>query len=244
MTKDARRTSRSEFPVPSIGVDIISRVLSILESHPAGIKVRDLIKELGVSRLTLLKWLHRLEEDGLLYKTHAMHGKKGRPEVLYHLSDDPVRTLSNPEGTFVVTGIGKHKGQGKYHLFENSVDFPRINKSIIELDEKIFASSIINKTGTLLVRDVRRGYESRLGLDKDMFEKWGAWVAIIAAVAEQEDKLLTELEYVAIGHKDFKGLIIPFNKLGLLVRLTVQKTTEATYITETVKEHLNHLVHF
>ncbi|MDH2900130.1 MAG: hypothetical protein PXY39_04090 [archaeon] len=239
MTKDSRR-----LPQSTIDADALLRIANILQTYPIGIKVRDLIRELGLSRLTLLKWLHRMEDEGLLYRTYAMGGKRGRPEVLYHLSKDSVRSLSNARGTFVLTGIGNHEGLGRYHILESTADFTKINKSLIELDEKIFASSIVNKTGTLLTRSVRRGYEDRLDLDKETAEKWGAWAAIISAVGEQEGKILSELEYIAIGHKDFKGLIIPFTKLGLMVRLTIEKNTDPINITEMVRKFLNHLVRY
>lgn len=236
MTKDYLGSSQS------IDADTISQVVNTIQTRSSGIKIRDLIRELGLSRLTLLKWLHQMEDDGIIYRSHAIHGKRGRPEVLYHLTKDSVRSLSNTRGTFVLTGIGNHKGLARYHILERSLDLPTINNSIIELDERIFASSIISNTGTLLTRSVRRGYENRLELDKETVGKWGAWASIIAAVAEQEDKLLSKLEYITIDHKDFKGLIIPFTTLGLLVRLTIKKTSDAASTIEMVRKLLNHLV--
>jgi DNA-binding PadR family transcriptional regulator len=204
--------------------------------------ILDLTRRLGVSRLTLLKWLHQMEEDGLLYRTYITRKKRGRPEILFRVSENSTRALSNANGTFILTGIGKHKGQEKYSIFENTIDFSKINESIINLDEKIFASSIVNNTWTLLCHNVKRDYENKLLLDKHALENLGAWVAIMAGLAIQQNKYLGECEFIAVKRKGVKGLMIPFEKVGLIVDLTIDKIAEPALITQKVEYYFNRLL--
>jgi len=121
---------------------------------------------------------------------------------------------------------------------KNSFDYVKVNETLIELDDAILASSIIDKDGSLVAHSIRKGYESELSLDKKTEEMWGTWASIVVGVVRQSDKVLSETEYIAIGSKDFKSLIIPLKKWPIIVRLTLKKKTESTYITEKVIESL------
>ena len=121
---------------------------------------------------------------------------------------------------------------------KNSFDYVKVNETLIELDDAILASSMIDKDGSLVAHSIRKGYESELSLDKKTEEMWGTWASIVVGVVRQSDKVLSETEYIAIGSKDFKGLIIPLKKWPIIVRLTLKKKTESTYITEKVIESL------
>lgn len=236
-TGAARRERRS---TAEIGRDSVFQIVSVLQSHSGSATLRDLISELGVSRLTLLKRLHKMENDRLIYRTTSAKSTRGRPEVLYHISDKPVQTITNPGGAFFITDVGK--GENRYSLLERTLDFRRINESIVELDERILASSITDKLGTLKVASRKRDTGGKLAkVTDEELEKWAPWVAIVSALASQHDEFLGEAEYVAIGRKELKGLVVPFSKLGLIVNIIVEKAADAPTISQRVSDLVNRL---
>ena len=119
-----------------------------------------------------------------------------------------------------------------------SIDYSKLNDSIVELDSTIFSSSIVTTRGEMLAHSVRRGYETKFSFDEKARRNWGAWISVMVGVARQSDKFLTEMQYVSIGRKEFKGLIIPFDKFGLIIRVTLEKNSEATRIYELVNKHV------
>lgn len=47
--------------------------------------LKEMVRELGVSRPTALRWLGSMEKEGLLYRSYQMRQRKrGRPRGVYH----------------------------------------------------------------------------------------------------------------------------------------------------------------
>ena len=120
---------------------------------------------------------------------------------------------------------------------QTPIDYPKLNEAVIELDEAILASSIVSKQGILLAHSTRPGYE-KLGLDSETEKNWGSWLAIMVSVARQGDKIFTDMEYIATGRKEFKGLIVPFDILDLIIRVVLTKKTESTFISDKILDFL------
>jgi predicted ArsR family transcriptional regulator len=235
-------SSEPKRPTSSVNSETMSRLLHLLQTHPEGISLDEIIKKLGVSRLTALKWINSLQNSGIVFANQAaIEGKRGRPKILYGVTDTPIKRSGH--GSFVLTGIGKASGQDRYRVLEKTLDFQKINEMISALDQNICASSIADVTGKLLGRIIKHGYESRLDIDKETKEHWGAWVAIITALTSQQDKILSKAQYIAVGREEFKSLIIPFHEFGLIVNLTIEKNAEATSVTDKVSRLFNRLAH-
>ena len=63
---------------------LVQKVGNILQGSE-GKTLKEMIHELGTSKVSALKWLQSLEKDGLIYRTHLMKaGRKGRPQNVYH----------------------------------------------------------------------------------------------------------------------------------------------------------------
>jgi CTP-dependent riboflavin kinase len=63
---------------------LAQKVGGILEGSE-GKTLKEMIQELGTSKVSALKWLQSLEKDGLVYRTRLTNlGRKGRPQSVYH----------------------------------------------------------------------------------------------------------------------------------------------------------------
>lgn len=63
---------------------LVRKVGSVLQGDK-GKTLKEMIDELGTSKVSALKWLQSLEKDGLIYRTHlTKSGRKGRPQNVYH----------------------------------------------------------------------------------------------------------------------------------------------------------------
>ena len=123
-------------------------------------------------------------------------------------------------------------------LQKKEIDYQKLNDTLIELDQGILASSILSLTdGNIIVRSIRRGYERKLALDKKSEEMWGVWAVTLVGTARQADKVLTEMEYIVIGRKDFKALLMPFDDRGIIVRLTLKREADSFQIKGSVVKH-------
>ena len=68
---------------------LVQKVGSILQGNK-GKTLEEMIRELGTSKVSALKWLQSLERDGLIYRTRLTKpGRRGRPQNVYH----PTRNL-------------------------------------------------------------------------------------------------------------------------------------------------------
>jgi len=67
-----------------------------------GKTLQEMIHELGVSKVSTLKWLQSLEKDGLVYRTSLIKaGQKGRPQNVYHPTKN-LKVFSDKESSNVV----------------------------------------------------------------------------------------------------------------------------------------------
>jgi len=80
---------------------LIQKVSSILQGNK-GKTLQEMIHELGVSKVSTLKWLQSLEKDGLVYRTSLIKaGQKGRPQNVYHPTKN-LKVFSDKESSNVV----------------------------------------------------------------------------------------------------------------------------------------------
>ena len=83
---------------------LVRKVSSILRDEE-GRTLKEMIRELGASKVSALKWLQSLERDGLIYRTHLMDpGKRGRPQNVYHPTKNlkPFLERESPNATVVI----------------------------------------------------------------------------------------------------------------------------------------------
>ena len=68
-----------------------------------GRTLSEVISELGVSKVTAIRWLRAMERDGLLYRSYDMkQGKRGRPRSIYHQTKNLRRFTEGPnDGSMV-----------------------------------------------------------------------------------------------------------------------------------------------
>lgn len=121
---------------------------------------------------------------------------------------------------------------------KRSIDYAKLNSSVMKLDPSILSSSIASNSGDLLAHLVKKGYESKIGLDEKGEKYLGSWVSVMVSVSKQGDKLFNRMDYIKIGRKKYNGLLVPVDKLRVIVRLTLEKEIESEFMVRKVHAHL------
>jgi len=94
---------------------LAQRVASILQGAE-GKTLEEMIRALGVSKVSALKWLKSLESDGLVYRTQLMRaGRRGRPRSLYHPTKNLKKFMhGSPTGSVVTLDFTTLKSMCRY----------------------------------------------------------------------------------------------------------------------------------
>jgi predicted ArsR family transcriptional regulator len=80
-----------------------------------GKTLKEMITELGTSKVSALKWLQSLEEDGLVYRTRLNKpGSKGRPQSVYHSTKNLHSFMKKESSATVVIDFAKLKTICRY----------------------------------------------------------------------------------------------------------------------------------
>jgi hypothetical protein len=111
----------------------------------------------------------------------------------------------------------------------------------MKLDSAILGSSIASQNGDLLAHYVKKAHANKVGLDKEGERYLGSWISVIVSVSKQSDKYLSNTDYIKIGRKKYNGLLIPIDKLGIIVRLSLEKEIESEYMSRKVRAHVQSL---
>jgi predicted ArsR family transcriptional regulator len=67
--------------------------ISALVFQPKGATLSQVIRSLGVSRTTAIRWLSLMESGELLSRSQLLSGKRGRPEAVYRPTDRLTRLI-------------------------------------------------------------------------------------------------------------------------------------------------------
>ncbi len=118
---------------------------------------------------------------------------------------------------------------------KRSPNYVKLNTAIMKLDSAILSSSIASEDGNLLAHHLKKGYESKIGLDKQGERYLGSWISVVVSVSKQSDKYLSITDYIKIGREKYNGLLIPIETLGIIVRLSLEKEVESEYMCKKVR---------
>jgi len=73
----------SQEPKPYLSDDTISRTAAMV-FQSKGATLSEISGRLAVSRVTAIRWISQMEDEGLLVRTQKRSGMRGRPEGVYH----------------------------------------------------------------------------------------------------------------------------------------------------------------
>lgn len=107
-------------------------------------------------------------------------------------------------------------------------------QEILNTDERILACHIIDEKGIFVSQAAAEGYTDQLNSDRELAQKWGAWLAVLIGLVRQFDSTLSEVEYLVIARKRFTGLIMPLGQYAV-AGIVLPKGANAHEIAEKVR---------
>ena len=114
---------------------------------------------------------------------------------------------------------------------------PDLAQEILDLDGRILACHIIDEKGTIVSLAAAKGYADKLNSDRELGQKWGAWVIVLIGLIRQFDEALSEVEYLVIVRKGFIGLIINLGQ-QVVAGIVLPKDVNAHKIAEEVRRQI------
>lgn len=114
-------------------------------------------------------------------------------------------------------------------------------KEILGVDPHILEVKIIHENGEIEATASKPGENNRFDFDKNTNEQWGTWSIITIGLLGQFDKVLSETEYVTIGRKNYKAMLIPISSssLKILIGLVLERSVETNLINDKVRALLS-----
>ena len=97
------------------GQYLVQRVANVLHGSD-GKTLKQMISELGTSKVSALKWLQALEKDGMVYRTRSINkpGIRGRPQSVYHATRNMKSFMEKESSAAVVIDFSKLKTICRY----------------------------------------------------------------------------------------------------------------------------------
>ena len=107
---------------PSLSGFTVSRIAGTV-FRTKGATFSDVARALSVSRITAMRWLALMENEGLLTRTQAMSGKRGRPQGIYRPTDKLMKLVeTHSSGSIAILNFPTLKGACK-HLTDGKCRF-------------------------------------------------------------------------------------------------------------------------
>ncbi len=113
---------------------------------------------------------------------------------------------------------------------QRSKDYWRLCEDILASDSQILAIDIVDSSGDFLARSIRPNVKDVLGLDKNLAKRWAAWSMLLVGLSKQFDDVLSEAEFIVIGRKEFKRLLIPLSSEDIVLSLVLPRQTDSSVI--------------
>ena len=88
-----------------------------------GVTLTETARLLAVSRITAMRWLALMENEGLLIRTQVMSGRRGRPQGVYRPTGKLMKLVEvHDSGSVAILGYSTLKGICK-HAIEGNCSF-------------------------------------------------------------------------------------------------------------------------
>ena len=123
-------------------------------------------------------------------------------------------------------------------IMQRSEDYSKLSEDILNVDSRILAVDIVDYSGDFLARAIRPTVKDVLGADRNLARRWAAWSTLLVGLSKQFDDVLSETEFIVIGRKNFKRLLIPLPARDIVVSLVLVRSTETSEINDRIRSFI------
>ncbi|MGI0080007.1 MAG: hypothetical protein ACRECH_10320 [Nitrososphaerales archaeon] len=123
-------------------------------------------------------------------------------------------------------------------LTQRSEDYSKLSKSTLNLSPEILSVDIVDYNGDFLARSVKPNIKDTLGIDTNLAKRWAMWTVLLVGLAKQFDDVLTETQFIVIGRKNFKRLLIPLPSHDIVLGLVLSRSAEASEFNDKIRMFL------